>query len=119
VGELGRLLRHGFADLAAPVADIHEVEPGEAIEIGIAARIPEGRAFAADEDTEPVALGQVEPARAVDPNMLQRLLLERAGFVASCGVMGHVGAPCRRCYARKTRTRCGVPLRTRGHGTVD
>jgi hypothetical protein len=31
----------------------------------------------------------------VDPDMLQRLLLERAEIVAPGGVIGHVGAPCR------------------------
>jgi hypothetical protein len=32
----------------------------------------------------------------VDPDMLKRLLLERAEIVAPCSVIGHVGAPYRR-----------------------
>src|SRR5262252_3261814 len=102
VGELGRLLRHGLRDLAASVADIDEIQPGEAIEIGFAARVPEGRAFAPHEDPEPVALGEVDPARAVDPDMLQRQLLELAGIVVRHGVIGHVAAPYRRRCMGKT-----------------
>src|SRR5262249_10472174 len=90
IGELARLLCHRLADLLAAVPDIDDVESGETVEIGAAMRVVDRRAVAAHDDAQPIALGKVEPARAVDPNMLERLLLERPRIVHPGSVVGHV-----------------------------
>src|SRR5215471_10549479 len=57
--------------------DIDDIEPGEPVQIGAAMRVEEPAAFAADHDPEAVALSEIKPARRVNPDMVERLLLKR------------------------------------------
>jgi hypothetical protein len=94
IGELPRLLGHRFPDLGAAVADIDDVEPGKPVDIGAALRIVEPAALAAHHDPEPVALGEVEPARAVNPDMVERPLFNRRELAHHPRVVCHIKSPC-------------------------
>jgi len=87
-----RLLRHSLADFGAAMPDIDDVEPGKTVEIGAALSVEQPAALAAHHDPEPVALSEVEPAGAVDPDMLERLLFDRREFAYRRHVVVHGGS---------------------------
>src|SRR6516225_3989966 len=49
-------------------------------------RVEQPAALAADHDPEPVALGEIEPARRVNPDVIERLLLKRCKLARACVV---------------------------------
>ena len=91
VSQLARLLGHRLTDFGAAMPDIDDVEPGETVEIGAALRVEQPAALAAHHDLEAVALGEVEPAGAVDPHMVERLPFDRREFACHRRVVVHRG----------------------------
>ncbi len=108
IGEFARLLRHRLGDLGAAMPDIDDIKPGEPVEIGAALRVVEPAALAAHHDPEPVAFGKIEPARAVYPHMLERLLLDRRKLMRAPRIVSHRKPPTqpRRTIAQSGVRRC-------------
>jgi hypothetical protein len=75
------------------MTDIYDVEPGETIEIRAAMRVEQPTTLAPHDDAQPVALGKVEPPRAVDPDMLECLLFDRPELASMLRVVRHLQFP--------------------------
>ena len=58
---------------------VDDPEPGDAVEVVLAVDVVEGAALAAVEDVHAVALGQLDPRRVVDPDVIERFLRSRYG----------------------------------------
>ena len=76
VGQLRGLAAHDLADLGPAVPGVDDPETGDAVEVGLAVAVPERRALAALEDVQALALGQFGPRLGMDPDVIQRLLVD-------------------------------------------
>ena len=84
--DLLQLRDHRLDDLAAPVADIDAEEPGEAVDVLVAVRVPDVAPLPAHDDgrvRQPPALGELAHLREVQPDIVGNRAAQSRRFPAS------------------------------------